>query len=405
MSDELSTDLASLRIDREPRPPSRAPVGLVLLAVAAGLGAGAYFVVPRVAPSIFKTEVAVTEVSMVSPAQGSVELTATGYVIPQRQAKVAAKVLSRIADMRVREGDRVKAGDVLYTTEDAEQRAALGAARMRVTAAKARAASARASLFEDRQKLVREVKLSKEGVVSSSTPEDREARVHSLEEAARAAELEASVAEEEVKAREVDLSYTVIRAPFGGVVLGKPLDPGELVGTFTEKPAVELADMSTALLEADVPEGRLGKVQMNGPAEVILDAIPSRRFRGAVVEIGSRVNRAKATVVAKVKFVDTPDPFLPDMAGRVNFLAHALDDKAMKEPPKLFLPRAALAERGGNTVVFQVDDGRVRMVPVAVVGPFGLGYELRTGPPPGARVVAEPPETLADGQRVKEKAN
>jgi len=94
---------------------------------------------------------------------------------------------------------------------------------------------------------------------------------------------------------------------------------------------------------------------------------------------------------------------LPDMAARVSFLNQALDPQAMKEPPKIVVPSSALAERAGGKVVFVVEEDAVRMVPVKLGPSFGRGFELVEGPRPGTRLVASPPDTLADGQRIKEK--
>jgi hypothetical protein len=124
---------------------------------------------------------------------------------------------------------------------------------------------------------------------------------------------------------------------------------------------------------------------------------------GVTAEITPQVNRSKATVIVRVGFVDEKEGVLPDMAARVSFLSQALDAKAMKEPPKIVVPSSALAERGGGKVVFVVEEDVVRMTPVKLGPSFGRGYELVEGPRAGTRLVASPPETLADGQRIKEK--
>jgi RND family efflux transporter MFP subunit len=202
----------------------------------------------------------------------------------------------------------------------------------------------------------------------------------------------------------VQLDYTVVRAPFSGIVRGKPLDEGELLGTFNEKPAVDLYDPETLLAEIDVPEKRLEKIRTDGPAEIVLEAYPESRWRAAVVEVGAGVDRSKGTVVAKLRFIDRPPRLLPDMRARANFLTEELDAAAAKAPPKVVVPKSAIAERGGAKVVFRVEEGRARMVPVTLGPEFGGGYELRAGPSPGTELVEDPPETLADGQPVKEKA-
>src|SRR5687767_3287003 len=109
MADQLSTDLASLKIDRSNGPPRRSPFKLLLgLLIAGGvLGAGYVFGLPFLEAKVFKTEVDVTEVAQVSPAQASVELTSSGYVLPQSTSKVAAKVPGKVAKMFVKQGDQV----------------------------------------------------------------------------------------------------------------------------------------------------------------------------------------------------------------------------------------------------------------------------------------------------------
>jgi len=94
MPDQLSSDLASLKIDRSVRPKGRSPVGLIVTALLAlGAAGAAYrFGLPYLESAVFKTEVEITEVITVSPAQASVELTSTGYVIPQKDTAVACKV-------------------------------------------------------------------------------------------------------------------------------------------------------------------------------------------------------------------------------------------------------------------------------------------------------------------------
>jgi HlyD family secretion protein len=92
------------------------------------------------------------------------------------------------------------------------------------------------------------------------------------------------------------------------------------------------------------------------------------------------------------------------MAARVSFLSAPLDAAAMKEPPKVVLPASAVTERGGSKVVFRIEDGRARMVPVALGPPVGSGFEVVTGPKEGARLVANPSPALADGDTIKEKS-
>ena len=86
-----------------------------------------------------KPEVEVTEIGWVSPAQATIDLTSTGYVVPQRVAKVGAKVTGRITKVNIVEGQEVKTGDLLFELDPTDQRSAVASAQARALAAQARA--------------------------------------------------------------------------------------------------------------------------------------------------------------------------------------------------------------------------------------------------------------------------
>ena len=384
---------------------------LVYVAIAAAAVAVLLLVVyPRVRSKLFKTEVAVTEIAMVSPAQASIQLTSTGYVVPQVVSKAAAKVPGRVLEARKKQGDQVVTGDVLLVLDMIDQKAAITAARARVASARANAETARANLAEIQQQLKREVGLSEQGVTPKATAEDMALRANALKAAAKAADAMVQAAQADVDTLEVYLKSYTLTSPIDGKILSKVPEVGEFVGPAMAGIAdaagsIEIASFSSLAVETDVPEGRLNAVKEKQPTEIVLDAFPERRLRGEVLEIVPRVNRAKATVVVKVKFVDETTGVLPDMSARVSFLSGELDAAAVKEPPKLIIPGSAIAERGGGKVVFVLEDGRVRMIPIEIGKPFGDGFELLRGPKPGTRVVAKPGPDLVDGQQVKERTD
>ncbi len=405
MSDQLSSDLASLRISRDEPPPSRGRAwrilaGLTLAAALLVAGRAAY---PHVEAKLFKTEVGVTTISLVSPVQASIDLTSTGYVVPETSAKVGAKVIGRVARVLIKQGDKVKAGQVLFELDAADQKSAIASAQARVAASRARAQAARANLAEIQQQLEREKRLAASGAIPQATADDLAARARALDEQVKAAEAEAQAANAEVNALAVGMKNLTITAPINGTVLNKPTDAGEVVGPASSA-LVELADFQSLVVETDVPEGRLNLVKPKGPCEIVLDAFPDKRYRGAVLEITPRLNRAKATATVKVTFVDGAASVLPEMAARVSFLAQALNEQQMKEPPKLIVPASAVTGRTGAKAVFVLDNGKVRMNVVRLGPAFGGGFELLEGPTAGTRIVNNPPATLADGQSVKEKS-
>jgi HlyD family secretion protein len=412
MADQLSDDLAALRIERTPaRRQGGGWLGRVIaILVVGGVGVAAYALgLPYLEAKVFKTEVEVTEVALVSPAQASVELTSTGYVVAQSVSKVAPKVPGKVTKSNFREGAQVKMGDVLFELDPVDMQAAIATAASQVAAAKARAQTARATLAEARVQLTRAQAMAKDGIGPKSTAEDLETRVTSLEESVKAADADSKAASAQVSALNVALSSYKVIAPLNGTVVNKPPEVGEMVapqpaGIAVDMGGVEIADFSTLQVETDVPEQRLSQVRIGGPCEIVLDAYPAKRFRGKAFEITPRVNRTKATVVVKVAFVDDREGVLPDMAARVSFLSSELDKAELKQPPKTIVPGDALATLGGAKVVYVIDEGKVHATPIELGPAFGGGFEVVRGPGAGTKLVKTPPAGLADGQAVKEKS-
>lgn len=406
---QLSSDLASLKIDREPKAPGRRGgfpswlLWVLVIAVIAGVGYAVAY--PRLQAALSTTTVRTGEVQIISPAQGSVTITSTGYVVAEVYAKVAAKVAGRIAEIYVEEGQQIEKGARVARLEDIDQKSALAASRARAAAARARIATSRAAVKTAKATIARERQLVASGVSPKATLEDLENNLGSLEAAVAAAAAEAAAADAEARSLEVQLDSYEIVTPIAGTVVDKLVEVGEGVAPgFGQPGVVEVVALDSLVVEIDVPENRLAQVKIDGPCEIVLDAYPQLRMRGAVKEIGRRVNRAKATVPVKVKFIDRKQEVLPDMAARVSFLDSALDEKSLAAPPRRVVPASAVVSRGGGDVIFVLDDGQVRMTTVKVGPATGDEYrDLESDVPAGTKVVLSPPADLSDGKKVKEK--
>ncbi|MEI9952181.1 MAG: efflux RND transporter periplasmic adaptor subunit [Pseudomonadota bacterium] len=410
MPDQLSSDLASLKIDRNVRPKGRSPIGLIVtvLLVLGAAGAAYRFGLPYLEAAVFKTEVEVTEVITVSPAQASVELTSTGYVVAQTLSSVAPKVAGKVRVQNVKQGSKVKAGDMLLEIDTADQKAGIASADSQVLAARARVLTAKANLLDMEQQARRAQSLSEAGIGPKGTAEDLIARSASLKAQVQAAEADAKAQAALASALRVNLgSYTLI-APISGTVVNKPPQIGEFVGPqpagiAIDMGGVQIADFTTLMVETDVPEQRLSQIKMGGPCEIVMDAFPSKRYRGKAMEVTPKVNRTKATVTVKVAFVDENEGVLPDMAARVSFLSGELDKEAMKTPPKTVVPGSAVVEVQGSKVVYRVEGGVVRLTTVTLGPAVGSGFEVQSGLSSGNKLVSNPPQGLADGQKIKER--
>ena len=194
-----------------------------------------------------------------------------------------------------------------------------------------------------------------------------------------------------------------VTSPIDGTIVTKNCELGELVGPQTGTTIFDIVDFASLIVEVDVPESKLRLVKVGTPGEIVLDAFPDRRYRGELLEVGMKVDRAKATVKVKVKFVDPPVGALPDMAARVNFLDRQLDAESMKEPPKVVVPATAVVDRSGTKAVFVIDQGKTHLTNVQLGNKLGDNFIVRAGPTPGTKIVANPSDNLRDGQAIQEK--
>jgi RND family efflux transporter MFP subunit len=406
VTDPLSADLASLRIERNVK--GRAggkrlvtvTVGTIGIALASAV---AWVEYPRIRARVYKTEVSLTEVTTLSPVQSSIQATATGYIVPQVTSKVGPHDVGRIARVFVKEGDTVRAGQVLAELDTLDQETALAAAASKVAVMQAKVETARATLAETKVKVAREAPIVEHGAESKSVLDDLVAQQASLEQEVKAAQADVVAAEADCSTLRVGLRQRTVVAPIDGVVVSKPAMPGYMATPADATPLVELVDFTSLLAEVDVPENRLSLISVGSPVELVLDAYPDRPHRGQVVEFGKRVDRSKATIVVKVKFSDDMENVLPEMSVRASFLGSPVSDEALKARPKKMIASSAVVDRGGRKVVLVVDDGVVHEVPVTLGASMGNDLELLDGPPSGAHVVSAPPPEIVDGSKVKEK--
>ena len=272
---------------------------------------------------------------MVYPAQSLSVLNASGYIVAQRKAAVASKMTGRLTALLVEEGNRVQKGQILARMENADVTAVKG--QVTANLANARAMLKQAAVERDNlaQEHDRYQRLIAGGYVSQSEYDMIHTRYLRSQEAVKAAQAAVESATAALSGAEANLDYTLIRAPFDGVVLTKNADVGDIVtplgASSTSKAAVvTLADMDSLQVEVDVSETSITLIKVGQPCDIQLDALSDKRFRGAVHAIVPTVDRAKATVLVKVRFLDKDARMLPDMSAKVSFLSRELKSEELQ---------------------------------------------------------------------------
>jgi HlyD family secretion protein len=369
-------------------------------------------------------------------------VTASGQVVAQRYADIGSSVMGRLVELRVKEGDIVKAGQVLARIDAVQAAASASAANARVKGAEADlrgmaeqlqsamadidAAKARAQ--EAQLRLQRTQDLRKDGLVpaaeldaAKAAAETANAQLNSSQAALRRMQqgreaTDRRLAETRADAARVGdlLAKTEILAPIDGTVTRLPVQEGEMVVMgIQNQPGTTLmtiSDLSSIDAEVKVAEADVLRVQINQTARVTMEAIPGVSFTGRVVEIGASALPVVGTGAAAREFrvkvrLDSPDRQLrPGLTCDAEILT-------AERHGVLAVPLQSVVIRPGKdgqdqTGVFVPEGRTVRFRPVTTGLIGGLDIEV-TGLNDGTPVVTGPFQALRelkDGQAVRIQA-
>ena len=400
--------LKELRIDRSQREEHRAGpprwlwpllgVLIVLLLIAAG----AWYALNQKAVEV-QTAVAISPSS--NPGAGAV-LQATGYVTARRQATVSAQITGTLTEVLIEEGDRVQKGQVLARLDDSAYKASLLASQAQAAAAHALVNQLQAQAAQNERDAVRLESLVGRGLVSKQDAEQARTQVNSIRAQLISQQRQAKSADAQVTVAEVNFDYTVVRAPFSGVITTKDAQVGEIIsplsagGGFTRTGVGTIVDMDSLEVDVDVNEAYIGRVKANMPAEAVLDAYPDWKIPAHVIAIVPAADRGKATVKVRVALEHKDGRIVTDMGVRVSFLEQAANAPAAAVPKGVLVPATAIAQRDGHSVVFVLTGDRAQQ---RTVTPATQNYgDMRLLPDQvqaGDTVVISPPNDLKDGMR------
>lgn len=407
---DLSHDLASLKLDRDARGGSSRGPGrwLLLLLVLAAIGGGFwYWRQPRT--------VAVSTALVVARAPGSVRATdegvlnASGYVTARRRATVSSRITGKVVSIHLEEGMSVAQGQVVARLDDSTAQALLQLAEAQLAAARTQLLETEVRIREAELAFGRQQRLANEGVVPAADLDTASAQVDALRARLQAARQDVAVAEQQVTVRRTDLDDTVIRAPFSGKAVSKDAQPGEMIspvsagGGFTRTGIGTIVDMTSLEIEVDVNESYITRVFDGQPVRAVLDAYPDWQIPAHVITTVPTADRQKATVLVRIGFDQLDPRLLPDMGVKVTFLKEApRPETTAAEAPSLWVPAAAIRREGTQSTVFVATGGRALRRTVQTGRTSGADIEIRAGLAAGDRVIVGTPEGLTDGSMIEE---
>ncbi len=447
MTDKLSNDLRSLKIDRTQKTGDRggrkwiaiAFLGLIAILVAAGVA----FMPSGSKLSSFGAKPREVETAMVvrqAPNSGNVVLTAGGYIIPRRRIEVSSKISGRVEELMIDKGDVVKKGQVLARLDDREYVAQLAQVKAAKQAAEARldqaitgsrpeeikraqasVEQAEATVRTTQISLERTKSLNKSGVIAKQALDDAQsgydvavaqakvarenfelARLGTRKEEIDLARAQLAEAEANLRWLESQLDNTIIRAPVDGTVLDRLVEKGEMVttgyvsGRGAKSAFVSLANLKELEVELDINESDIPRVHMGQECSVSPDSYPDRKYKAHVREIAPEANRQKATIQVKVA-IDEPDNYLrPETNAKVNFLEEARQAAGPQES-RILVPKAAVV---AGPAVFLMKDGKAVQQPVKTGKELWGQLEVTSGLAGGEQLIVKGLEGIVDGERV-----
>jgi RND family efflux transporter MFP subunit len=388
--DSKNADLSSLRIDRsENNTPKSSSKVIIFVIIAIVIIVAGYFGVKSLSNDAI--EVKLTSVVKQTPGRSNAVLTASGYVVAQREASVSSKGTGVLVYLGVVEGDKVKKGQIIARLDDRDIVAQLDEAKSSLDLYKAQ-------LNEIENNYNREKELFARGLSSQQALDQAETAYKSLQ-------ANIDIADARIRAAEVALENMIIRAPFDGTVLTKNAEVGEIVAPFgastTSRAAVvTIADMNSLMVETDVSESNIQKIKQDLDCEIVLDANPGKTYQGYVFKIVPTADRSKAIVLVKVGFRNYDDRVLPEMSAKVSFLAEQSKEEE-DQSAVLTAPLSAVEDVEGKKIVYIVVDDKAVQKEITTGRLFGNYVEIISGVDEGEKIIDDLNEKIKDGIQVK----
>ena len=342
-------------------------------------------------------------------AQGEIvaELMGTGTLEAKVQTIVSTKIPGRILDMRVDQGDQVRAGQTLLRLDDSEfrqqveiARSALDAARATVERVQADTARSQAILEQSRIEYRRRESLFTSKSIAANEIDKRKEEVKVAEadlEKTKAAVVESRknlvVAQNTVDYQLARLGDTLIAAPFDGLIIRRDRDPGDVVVPGTS--IFLLISTQSLWVRAWVDETEMQRVTEGQRARVVFRAEPEATHLGKVVRLGRETDRETREFLVDVEIERLPRNWSVGQRADV-FIETARKAGATTVPSQL------IVRNQEEIGVIANRDGRAVWQPVKI-GLRGHGQvEIVAGLSPGEIVVYnQGPDVIPEGRRVE----
>ncbi len=293
-----------------------------------------------------------------------------------RQVSPGSKILGRVDRVLVREGDAVKAGQLLARLENRDLQAAVAQAKAGLSMAEAQQRSAEAMARRMRD-------LRGRGSATEKNLEDAVAG----EDIANAGVAQATA---NLEAAKVMLSYAEVQSPISGWVIKRQIEAGDMAAP--GQPLFTIEDLSTIEARAEIPESDVAGLAPGAPATIVVDSL-TRTYQSTLHRLVPAGDARSRSFEARFQLPNADGALRSGLFARVS-----LPSSEAREV--LLLENQAIRERGQLRAVFVVDGDKARLRFVKTGRSHEGMVEILSGLEPGVRYLLEPPATLVDGAAI-----
>ncbi len=343
-------------------------------------------------PKTLPDQTAPVQASVITVSSSSLPtgITLTGTIASRQVANVASQIMAPVSQILVKEGDHVAKGQVLVRLSSAPLAAGVQQADSQVAAAGEQEAAAAAQERLAADTLSRYQTLSQR---HSVTPHEFD-QVKTAFEAAQA-EHQATAAQVQAakagaaQSRATD-SFTIIRAPFGGIVTAKYADAGALAAPGV--PLLRIEDPQQQEIDIQVNESSLSSLHIGDPVQITLAGVPA--FTARIREVVPAADAAAHTVTVKIG-LPLSQHTVSGMTASVLVLTG--------EGAAIAIPKSSVRSRGQMDSVLALDNNSVAQLRYVQLGPsIGDRVEVTSGLGAGDRILAHPEDVLVS-RRIERK--
>ena len=236
--------------------------------------------------------------------------------------------------------------------------------------------------------------------IASATAESQEAsaRLEKARADAVAIRAKLEVAEADKRRAETMLDYSILRAPFDGVVVERHIHPGHLVQAGTAsvaKPLLSVMRIDPIRIFVDIPENDAVYVTKESKVEMRIPSMPGEAFVGTVTRTSWALNTTSHTLTAEID--------VPNVDGRLRPGLYLQVKVTVAELPNVFtLPRTAIISQEKQTFCYRVEnDGTIVRLPVELGLQSGGNVEIRNGLTGDEQIISVNANVFREGQTVQ----